>query len=166
METGLTQLPEGASELTAQELRFVLGMLRHGRQRKAAIEAGYSVTSAHQIASETIRKPRVAAFYRKCLEAFGADARAAIARTEQRARMLDAKAVGLLDNDCATVSEEAAAAVKLALDHDKVLISAGTAAKVELSGELKGGGGGITITPELMAALTAAREGREVGHVG
>jgi phage terminase small subunit len=65
---GITELPDGVSSLTRREMRFVAEYLQHGQMRQAAIAAGYSEESAGSIASETLRKPKVAAFYRKCID--------------------------------------------------------------------------------------------------
>jgi hypothetical protein len=92
-DTGLEQLPSGAGELKAKELKFVAELLRDGCQRRAAIAAGYSEQSADQIASELLRRPRVAGFYRRSLERLGADTNAVIRRLEERARIFAAKAV-------------------------------------------------------------------------
>lgn len=186
-ETGLDQLPSGASELLAKELKFVVCLMRHGQQKRAAIEAGYSETSADQIASELLRKPRVAGFYRRCLEGLGATAKAALARLEERARIYHAKAVecaqekeGLdklmvVGAKTATNKGEAGSVApeyltrrenlarleeryaKLALDADRALLQA--AGKMGL--ELKVSGGldhTITVTPEILPALTRLRE--------
>jgi hypothetical protein len=89
---GVGDLPNGAGSLKAKEIRFVLGVLQHGGQKRAAIEAGYSEGSADQIASELLRRPRVAAFYRQSLERLGADTKGSVRRLEERARMFHAKA--------------------------------------------------------------------------
>lgn len=187
METGLDQLPAGAAELLAKELRFVVCLMQHGQQKRAAIEAGYKETSADQIASELLRKPRVANFYRRCLESLGATAKAALARTEQRARLYHEKAieygqhkddidellatggkhatykgsVGSVAQDFITKREHFARLeeryAKLALEQDKVLLTA--AGKMGL--ELKVSGSidaNILVTPAVMASFTRLRE--------
>jgi len=87
------ELPEGVSTLNPRELRLVLGVLRHGQMAKAAVEAGYSEGSAGQIASETLRKPKVFAFYRRCVEKLASNADRVIARTYERSVILHAKAL-------------------------------------------------------------------------
>jgi phage terminase small subunit len=113
-DTGLTELPSGAGELKAKELKFVAELLRDGCQRRAAIAAGYSEQSADQIASELLRRPRVAGFYRRSLERLGADTNAAIRRLEERARIFAAKAIVAAQETEAAKAIVAAAGAKLA----------------------------------------------------
>ena len=93
IETGCEALPMGASELGAKELAFVLSLMRHGQQRRAAIEAGYSTTSADQIASELMRKPHVRRVLVGCYDRLGTTAVGAIRRLEERASTFHAKAM-------------------------------------------------------------------------
>lgn len=87
------ELPDGVSTLNPRELRFVLGVLNHGQMAKAAVEAGYSAESAGQIASETLRKPKVFAFYRRCVDKLANNADRAVARVYERSVILHAKAL-------------------------------------------------------------------------
>lgn len=147
-EFGLDELPAGAADLEPKELLFVQALLRTGSKRKSAIFAGYSELSASQMASELLGKPRVAGFYRRCLERFGADTKAAIARAEERARLFHWQALEARDG-----TEAQKENAKLALDHDKAILASNGKTKLELSGD----GTGI-VTPALMAALTKMRE--------
>lgn len=88
-----TELPEGVSELTPRELRFVLGVLEHGQMAKAAMDAGYSAESAGAIASETLRRPKVFAFYRRCLDRVAKQSDQMIARVYERSVVLHAQAL-------------------------------------------------------------------------
>lgn len=88
-----TDMPEGLDGLTAKELRFVLGVLEHGQMAKAATDAGYSVQSAGSIASETLRRPKVFAFYRRCLEKVANKAELLTARVYERSVVFHAKAL-------------------------------------------------------------------------
>lgn len=90
---GVEAIPEGASLLTKKEMQFVLSMLEHGQMGKAAVEAGYSPDSAAQIASETLRKPKVFAFYRKCVEGLASKGEQLTARVYERSVVLHAQAL-------------------------------------------------------------------------
>lgn len=91
--TGADDLPAGIGELGAKELKFVLGVLEHGQMARAATEAGYSADSAGSIASEVLRKPKVFAFYRRCLEKVASKAEVLTARVYERSVALHAKAL-------------------------------------------------------------------------
>ena len=86
-------LPEGVSSLNARELRFVLGVLQHGQMAKAAVEAGYSESSAGAIASETLRRAEVFAFYKRCLEMVANNAEQLTGRVYERSVIFHAKAL-------------------------------------------------------------------------
>ena len=90
---GVETIPEGASNLTQREMKFVLNMLEHGQMAKAAIEAGYSEASAASIASETLRKPKVFAFYRRCVEGLASKGEELTRRVFERSVVLHAKAL-------------------------------------------------------------------------
>lgn len=157
-ETGLAELPEGAGELTAKELLFVQHLLRTGKRKASAIAAGYSERTAAQMASEVMTKPRVANFYRRCLERLGADTRAIVARTEERARLWHHQALAAHESGDAEALETAS---KAGLEHDRVLLQAAgkIGGKLELSGEV---GGGALPAP-LSNLLTAIRQ-EELTH--
>lgn len=87
------ELPQGVSDLTPRELKFVLGVLEHGQMAKAATDAGYSADSAGSIASETLRKPKVFQFYRRCLDRVANKAELMIARAYERSVVLHAQAI-------------------------------------------------------------------------
>lgn len=86
-------MPAGVSELTSREIKFVAGVLEHGQMRRAAIDAGYSEDSAQSIASETLRKPKVLAFYRRCLDKVASQAELVIRRCYERSVVFHAKAM-------------------------------------------------------------------------
>lgn len=88
---GIKELPEGVAELTRREMVFVMRMLEHGQCARAAVEAGYSEQSAGQIASETLRKPKVFAFYRRCTEKVANDAAQIVRTTYERYVIFHAK---------------------------------------------------------------------------
>lgn len=91
--SGVGELPEGVASLTQKELKFVLGVLEHGQMARAATDAGYSAESAGSIASETLRKPKVFAFYRRCLDQVAGKAEVLTARVYERSVMFHAKAL-------------------------------------------------------------------------
>lgn len=86
------EIPAGLGNLSAREMKFVARLLAHGQLAQAAIEAGYSANSAGAIASETLRKPKVQAFYRQCLAKSGANAETVISRVVERSVLLHDKA--------------------------------------------------------------------------
>lgn len=88
---GVTSLPEGASNLTSRELKFVTRLLEHGQMARAATEAGYSAESAGAIATETLKKPKVLRFYRSCLSEVAAKADLVTRRVYERSVMFHAK---------------------------------------------------------------------------
>lgn len=90
---GVTSLPQGASDLTARELKFVTRLLEHGQMARAATEAGYSADSAGSIASDTLRKPKVLRFYRSCLGEVAAKADIVTRRVYERSVMFHARAI-------------------------------------------------------------------------
>lgn len=90
---GVAEMPQGFSEITAREQRFVLELLRHGQMARAARDAGYSENSAGAIASETLRKPKVFAFYSKCLAQVASNADKLTQRVAQRSILYHDKAV-------------------------------------------------------------------------
>ena len=90
---GVEELPFGFSSLTKKERTFVLQMLEHGQMARAAIEAGYSEKSAGAIASETLRKPKVFEFYRKCVESVASKGELLTRRVYERSVILHAKAI-------------------------------------------------------------------------
>lgn len=90
---GVAEVPEGAAHLTKKEMSFVLAMLEHGQMRRAAIDAGYSEESAASIASETLKKPKVFAFYRKCIDAVASKGEQLTARVYERSVILHAQAL-------------------------------------------------------------------------
>jgi len=90
---GVGTLPDGVSELTRKEMRFVVAVLEHGQMARAAIEAGYSPESAGQIASETLRKPKVLGFYRRCLDKVASQAELVVRRIYERSVVFHAKAL-------------------------------------------------------------------------
>ncbi|HWA07937.1 MAG TPA: terminase small subunit [Opitutaceae bacterium] len=89
--TGIKTLPDGVSDLNRREMVFVARLLEHGQHARAAIEAGYSETSAGPIASELLRKPKVFAFYRRCLDKVASDAAVVVRSTFERYVILNAK---------------------------------------------------------------------------
>jgi len=91
--SGVDEVPVGYADLTAREAKFVLGVLEHGQMARAARDAGYSEASAGAIATETLRKPKVWAFYRRCLEKVASKAEQLSARVYERSVMLHAKAL-------------------------------------------------------------------------
>lgn len=90
---GVTELPQGFAEITGREQRFVLELLKHGQMARAARDAGYSEASAGSIASETLRKPKVFAFYQRCLAKVAANADALTARVCERSLLFHNKAI-------------------------------------------------------------------------
>ncbi|PAW75159.1 MAG: hypothetical protein B9S38_02415 [Verrucomicrobiia bacterium Tous-C4TDCM] len=88
---GVGALPDGAGNLSQRELKFVLAVLEHGQMARAATEAGYSKDSAGAIASEVLRKPKVFAFYRRCLGQVASKAELIIARLYERSVILHAR---------------------------------------------------------------------------
>lgn len=92
-ESGLGELPEGASDLTRREFAFVTFLLGHGQMARAAREAGYSEAAAAAIASETLRKPKVHAFYRRCLAKVANNAEQLVIRVYERSVLWHAKAL-------------------------------------------------------------------------
>jgi phage terminase small subunit len=88
---GISELPQGVAELTRREMRFVMGVLEHGQMERAAIEAGYSPDSAGSIASETLRKPKVFAFYRRCVDKVASQAELVMRRIYERSVIFHAK---------------------------------------------------------------------------
>ena len=90
---GFEELPSGVGELTAREVKFVCGVLEHGQMRRAAIDAGYSEESASAIASETLRKPKVSAFYRRCVDKLASQAELVLRRIYERSVIFHAKAM-------------------------------------------------------------------------
>ncbi len=89
---GINELPQGAAELTRREMRLVMGVLEHGQMARAAIEAGYSAESAGAIASNAIKKPKVLAFYRRCVEKVASQAELVMRRICERSVIFHAKA--------------------------------------------------------------------------
>jgi phage terminase small subunit len=90
---GLTSLPNGAAELTRREMLFVQRVLEHGQMARAAIEAGYSEASAGAIASETLRKPKVFAFYKRCTDVLANDTAKLVRTTYERYVVFHAKTI-------------------------------------------------------------------------
>lgn len=90
---GIQELPQGVADLTRREMRFVIGVLEHGQMGRAAVEAGYSADSASSIASETLKKPKVFAFYRKCLDKVANQAELVVRRCYERSVIFHAKAM-------------------------------------------------------------------------
>lgn len=90
---GIEEMPEGVGELTHREMRFVLRMLEHGQMAQAAREAGYSEQSAGVIASETLRKPKVHRFYRRCLTDVASKSALITRRVYERSVVLHARAI-------------------------------------------------------------------------
>lgn len=86
-------MPEGVSVLTTREMRFVLGVLEHGQMARAAAEAGYSQDSAGAIATETLKKPKVFAFYKRCLDKVASQAELVVRRCYERSVIFHAKAM-------------------------------------------------------------------------
>lgn len=80
-------------ELTRREMKFVAAVLEHGQMARAAVEAGYSATSAGAIASETLRKPKVFAFYKRCLDKVASQAELVVRRCYERSVIFHAKAM-------------------------------------------------------------------------
>lgn len=91
--TGIKTLPNGVGELNRREMIFVQRLLEHGQHARAAIEAGYSDRSAGAIASELLRKPKVFAFYRSCIEQLANDAAQLVRTTFERYVIFHAKAM-------------------------------------------------------------------------
>lgn len=91
--SGIAELPEGVTSLTRREMMFVLGVLQHGQMAKAAVEAGYSQDSAQAIASETLRRPKVFAFYRRCVEQVAGKGEELVRRVYERSVIYHAKAI-------------------------------------------------------------------------
>lgn len=90
---GVNELPQGFADITGREQKFVLELLRHGQMARAARDAGYSEASAGAIASETLRKPKVFAFYQRCLAGVAANADKLTARVCERSLLYHAKAM-------------------------------------------------------------------------
>lgn len=90
--SGVEETPEGLGTLTRKEVKFVTALLRHGQMAQAAKEAGYSAESAGQIASETLRKPKVFRFYKKCLAQLAKNGDEVVRRVMERSTLLHAKA--------------------------------------------------------------------------
>jgi hypothetical protein len=90
---GVAEIPDGLCNLTTRELKFVLGVLEHGQMARAATDAGYSKESAGSIASETLRKPKVFAFYRRCVEQVANKGEQLTARVYERSVILHAQAL-------------------------------------------------------------------------
>ena len=85
-------IPEGVSDLSSRELKFVQAYLRHGQVRRAAVDAGYKAETAHVSGSRLLKKAKVAAFLRKCVNRAGQNATALVGRVFERSTMLHAKA--------------------------------------------------------------------------
>ena len=97
------EVPEGMSSLTVKDLRFISGLLRHGIQSKAALEAGYGKTieAAGKTASEKLRKVKVFRFYQKCLKPVAQDAQNIVMSVYERHVLLHHKFMELgQDIDC------------------------------------------------------------------
>lgn len=92
-QSGVGELPEGAANLKRREFAFVTYLLSHGQMARAAREAGYAPDSAGAIASETLRKPKVFAFYQSCLAKVANNAEQLVMRTYERSVILHAKAM-------------------------------------------------------------------------
>ena len=92
-QSGVGELPEGVDVLTRREFAFVTALLGHGQQARAAREAGYSPDAAAAIASETLRKPKVHAFYRRCLAKVANNAEQLVMRVYERSVLYHAKAM-------------------------------------------------------------------------
>ncbi len=90
---GIAEMPQGVSDLTRREMKFVAAVLEHGQMARAAVEAGYSAESAGSIASETLRKPKVFAFYRRCLDKVASQAELVVRRIYERSVIFHAKAM-------------------------------------------------------------------------
>lgn len=90
---GIGEMPQGVGDLTTREIKFVRGVLEHGQMAHAAVEAGYSPDSAGSIASETLRKPKVQAFYRRCLDKVASQAELVVRRIYERSVIFHAKAM-------------------------------------------------------------------------
>jgi phage terminase small subunit len=95
------ELPDGAAKLTAREFAFVTKLLQHGQMARAAKEAGYAEESAAQIAAETLKKPKVHAFYRRCLSKVANNAEALVMRAYERSALWHAKCL-----ECAQEAKE------------------------------------------------------------
>lgn len=189
VETGMDTLPAGAGELQGGELAFVIALLRHGQQRRAAIEAGYSETSAGQIASELLKKPRVRRVYMACLDKLAGVAAAAVRRIEERGRIFHEKALQAAQERediedklnelvlLGTTGKNATYETRReelrrlereyagqAMKCDEALLRAAGkfGMDVKVSGKIEGGA--VMVTPEVLSVLTGLREGREVAH--
>lgn len=86
-------MPQGAGNLTQREMKFVIGVLSHGRLARAAVEAGYSEASAGAIASETLRKPKVFSFYRRCVKQVADKGDELVRRAYERSVIFHAKCI-------------------------------------------------------------------------
>jgi phage terminase small subunit len=95
------ELPEGASDLTKREFAFVTRLLQHGQMARAAREAGYAEESAGVIATETLRKPKVHGFYRRCLSKVANNAEQLVIRVYERSALFHAKCL-----ECAQQAKE------------------------------------------------------------
>lgn len=91
--TGIKALPEGVSELKHREMIFVQRLLEHGQHARAATEAGYSEASAGPTASELLRRPKVFAFYRRCMDKLANEAGNIVRSTFERYVIFHAKAM-------------------------------------------------------------------------
>ena len=88
-------MPEGVSELDPRELKFVQGLLSHGRLGQAAFDAGYGKSQAVAAvkANELMKRPHVARFYARMLKPIGADARRLITAKAQLSIVMNGKAM-------------------------------------------------------------------------
>lgn len=91
--TGIKTLPDGVADLNRREMVFVQRLLEHGQHARAAIEAGYSEASAGAIASELLRKPKVFAFYRRCVDKLANEISVVVRATFERHVIYHAKAM-------------------------------------------------------------------------
>jgi hypothetical protein len=153
----LGELPEGVSDLAPKEVSFVCSLLRHGRKREAALAAGYSKGCAGQMASELMAKPRVRAFYQRCLERLGSDTRRAVSRLEERAQVAHQKFREAAEDGYWGIAEKHG---RVALDNDRTLLSAAgkiAGTQVAVAVGVGVGGSAETVPAEVLTFFAAAR---------
>lgn len=126
------ELPAGAQELTGKELRFVNALLSHGQMARAAVEAGFSAQSAGSIASETLRKPKVFGFYKRCLERVSGKSQQLVMRVWERSVLLHEKA-----KECAQRVKDFENMIQCAQKNGDNLAEAAEQAWIEQAKQLK-----------------------------
>lgn len=88
---GIAEIPDGLGELSVQEVKFVLELIRTGQMARSAVAAGYSADNAGPAATHTLARPRVLRFYRQCLQKVAENHDTILERAMQRAVLAHTK---------------------------------------------------------------------------